>query len=193
MIRKPATIILIFIFSLFPLASVLGEDASGNSGRDELILALNEDYFQKLGVVRPTEPFKSIDFTVNSLEGKSVKLSDFRGKVVFLNFWATWCGPCRSEVKDIDTMYDALKNEDFMVMAVDIQEDGKKIKSFMKKYKIDFPVFLDSSGTIAQNYAVSGIPTTYIIDPDGNIVGRTVGPRPWAEEVSLKFMRSLME
>jgi len=183
---KLTTIFFVLLFSLFPLVYVFGEDGVKATGRDEFLLAKNDDYFQKLGIVKPSESLKSIDFTAGSLDGDSVKLSDFKGMVVFLNFWATWCGPCRSEVKDIDAMYDKLQDENFMVMAVNI-------RSFMKKYKINFPIFLDSSGAIAQNYAVSGIPTTYIIDPDGNIVGRAVGPRPWAGEDSLNFMRSLMD
>jgi len=153
-LKKP-TIFFVFLFSLLPLISVLGAEPTETNGRAEFFLAKNDDYFQKLGIVKPSEPLKSIDFTINSLGGDAVKLSDFK--------------------------------------AVDIQEDEKKVKSFMKKYGIDFPVFLDSSGAIAQNYAVSGIPTTYIIDPNGGIVGRAVGPRPWNSEDSLNFMRSLMD
>ncbi len=190
---KKTTFFFVFIFSLFSFAYARGEESAEIKGGEGFLLAKNGDYFQKLGIVKPSGRLKSINFTINSLDGGSVQLSDFKGKVIFLNFWATWCGPCRSEVRDIDALYDELKNEDFMVMAVDIQEDEKKVRRFMKKYRIDFPVFLDRSGIIARNYAVSGIPTTYIIDPDGNIVGRAVGPRPWNGEDSLNLMRSLMD
>lgn len=131
--------------------------------------------------------------SAESSEVQLINLSDFRGNVVFLNFWATWCGPCKAEVRDIDTLYDTLKDEDFTVMAIDIQEDKNTIGNFMDNYGVDFPVYLDTTGEVAAQYAVSGIPTTYIIDPDGKIVGRAVGPRAWASKDSIDFMRSLMK
>ncbi len=159
----------------------------------DIILARNPDYFSSIGVIKLKRKVKASDFTVQSLNGNTTSLSDFRGKVIFLNFWATWCGPCRSEVKDIDSLYKTLKDEDFTVMAIDIQESSKKIVSFMERNDIDFPVYLDSDGMIASQYGVSGIPTTFIIDPDGKIVGWAVGPREWGSMESVELMRSLMK
>jgi len=153
----------------------------------------NVDYFSQLGISKPSSEIDALDFSVPSLNGKKATLGEFRGKVVFLNFWATWCGPCRAEVQDIQTLYQALKNEPFAVMAVDLREDEKTIKKFMKKNSIDFPIYLDKSGEIAAMYAVTGIPITYIINPQGKIVGRAIGPRPWGNETSINFMRSLMK
>lgn len=151
------------------------------------------DLFDKIGVTRIDGELNAPEFTLNSIGGKTSSLRDHEGKVVFLNFWATWCGPCKAEVKDIDTLYDTLKNEDFTVMAVDIREKRKKIRKFMKRYKIDFPVYLDKNGSIATQYSVKGIPTTYIIDPDGMIAGYAVGPRQWGGSDSVELMRSLMK
>ena len=77
-------------------------------------------------------------------------------------------------------------------MAVDLREDERKIKSFMKQRGIDFPVYLDPRGKIASSYRIGGIPTTFIINPDGKVVGRAVGPRDWGSKESIEFMRSLM-
>jgi peroxiredoxin len=156
-----------------------------------LSYADNHDYFSAVGVTR-VDPIEAPDFTLESLNGNNTSLSDFRGKVVFLNFWATWCGPCRTEVKDIDKLYEALKDEDFTVMAVDIQEKEKSVTSFMSKFDVDFPVYLDRTGSVSSQYGVTGIPTTYIVDPEGKVVGWAVGPREWGSTESVDLMRSLM-
>jgi peroxiredoxin len=150
------------------------------------------DYLETLGIVPPIQEIEAIDFSVQSLGGQSERLSDHQGKVIFLNFWATWCGPCRAEVGEIDALHRTLKDEDFMVMALSIQEDKKKVSRFMQSNKVDFPVYLDSDGAVATQYGVTGIPTTYIIGPDGKIVGRAIGPREWGSRESIELMRSLM-
>ncbi len=150
------------------------------------------EYLELLSILPPNREVDAVDFTVQSLVGDSESLSDHQGKVIFLNFWATWCGPCRAEVGEIDALYETLKDEDFMIMALSIQEQKKKVSKFMKTNKIDFPVYLDSDGMVAAMYSVTGIPTTYIIAPDGKIVGRAVGPRQWGGRESVELMRSLM-
>ncbi len=184
----------IFLFSLFLFYGAYGKDGKTpeNVGGKDIILVKNIDYFSVLGISKPMSEIDAVDFSTESLDGQKVALSDFRGKVVFLNFWATWCDPCKAEVKDIDTLWDTLKDEDFALMAVDLREDKRKIKSFMKQRGIDFPVYLDPRGKIASSYRIGGIPTTFIINPDGKVVGRAVGPRDWGSKESIEFMRSLM-
>jgi len=150
------------------------------------------EYLEALSIVPPNSAVQALDFTVESLLGDSESLNDYRGKVIFLNFWATWCGPCKAEVGEIDALNETLKDEDFMVMALSIQEQKKRVSKFMESNDIDFPVYLDSDGAVAAMYGVTGIPTTYIIAPDGTIVGRAVGPREWGGKESVKLMRSLM-
>jgi len=181
----PALSVLLMFISLLP---AIGSERKSGS----VELSRNADYFEALGVIR-VNPVPAPDFTVESLDGSNTRLSDFRGKVVFLNFWATWCGPCRAEVKDIDGLNKSLKDEEFTVMAVDIREDKGKIRSFMDKLKVDFPVYIDSTGAVATSYGVRGIPTTFIIDPDGNVVGSALGPRDWDSRDSVELMRSLMK
>ena len=171
------TLPVLFLFLFIP-AIFFGED---------------KDYFSDIGVTKVERDIDAVDFSIKSLSGKQYNLSDFKGKVVLLNFWATWCGPCKSEVNDIDTLYRTLKDENFTVMALDIREKGKVIRKFMNKNEIDFPVYLDDTGNIASQYGVNGIPTTFIIDPDGKVVGWAVGPRRWGSVSSVALMRSLMK
>lgn len=151
-----------------------------------------EQRFSRMGIVQPDKPVRARDFEVRSLDGGTVRLSDLRGKVVFLNFWATWCGPCRMEVKDIDRLNRTLRGEAFAVMAVDIQESEKQVTRFMHREGVDFPVYLDPDGNAALQWGITGIPATFIVDHRGYVVGYAMGPREWGSEASVELMRSLM-
>jgi len=171
--------------------SVTGEPAILN-GAEAAEYAEASEYLSVLGIMPPNQEIEAVDFTVEALRGQSERLSDYRGKVIFLNFWATWCGPCRAEIGEIDLLHETLMGEDFMIMALSIQEDKKRVSKFMQSFEVDFPVYLDSDGAVANKYGVTGIPTTYIIAPDGKIVGRAIGPREWGSRESVELMRSLM-
>jgi peroxiredoxin len=178
-----------FLSSPFVFSS--NQERLGTGPMEDVKIAQEIDYYELLGIMKPSSPVSAQDFLVQSLEGEWASLSDFKGRVVFLNFWATWCKPCKDEVKDIDKLYDTLKDEDFTVMAVDIKEDKKKIVAFMEKYDVDFPVYLDPDAKVTNKYGVRAIPTTFIINPEGKIVGKALGPRHWG--TADDFMRSLME
>jgi peroxiredoxin len=187
--------ILIFLITI----SVTGVGWKADNGEVQALnraeaVELSEaaEYLKALSILAPNREVQALDFTVESLVGDSENLSDYRGKVIFLNFWATWCGPCKAEVGEIDALHETLKDEDFMIMALSIQEQKKKVSKFMESNDIDFPVYLDSDGAVAAMYGVNGIPTTYIIAPDGMIVGKAVGPRQWGGTESIELMRSLM-
>jgi peroxiredoxin len=117
------------------------------------------------------------DFSLDDLQGKPIKLSQYRGKIVFLNFWATWCPPCRIEMPAFQSANNRFKEDDkAVILAVNIQENNKKVKAFIEENKYGFDVVLDLDGEVAGQYKIHSIPTTYIIDQDGIIRDIAIGP-----------------
>jgi len=118
------------------------------------------------------------DFQLLNLDGQTVSLSDFRGKPVMLNFWATWCGPCRAEMPYIQQVYDERSDDGLVVLAINIGESLAKVKGFMQDYGLTFPVLLDIQTEVAKQYNIQVIPTTFFIDPDGGIQDVGIGAFP---------------
>lgn len=118
---------------------------------------------------------KAIDFTLKDLNGKKVSLSDFKGKNVYLNFFATWCPPCRQEMPDIEKVYQEYKDKDLVVLAVDLGEDRDTVKNYIDKNKFSFKVLLDSDQRVGEKYTISAIPASYFIDKNGNVKAKRVG------------------
>lgn len=109
------------------------------------------------------------DFTLKNLDGDEVSLSDYRGKIVLINFWATWCKWCDKEMPDLQKL--GKENDDIVVLAVDVMEDKETVKKYIEKGKYDFEVVLDEDGNISKTYLVSGYPTSYFVDADGILLG----------------------
>jgi thiol-disulfide isomerase/thioredoxin len=149
-------------------------DAQSKDIQDKIQLAFLQ---AKVPFLKQSLPIN--DFTLPLLDGKNVKLSSLKGKVVFLNFWATWCPPCRSEMPSMETLYQRYRGKGLEFLAVDVMERKEQVASFMKNFGLSFPVALDSSGNISGMYGVRGIPTTFIIDRNGRIIVASVGGREW--------------
>jgi thiol-disulfide isomerase/thioredoxin len=132
-----------------------------------------------LGLGVAEKPVAPIDFELSDLSGKKVKLSSLKGKVVFLNFWATWCGPCRSEMPSMQRMYQKLQVEGLEILAVDLMEEKSLVVKFAKELSLKFPILLDSAGAVGAQYNARAIPTTYLFDRKGFIFARAVGAREW--------------
>ena len=113
------------------------------------------------------------DFTLTNLEGEEVSLSDYKGKIVLINFWATWCVYCDKEMPDIQALSD--NNDDLIVLAVDVMEEKSLVEEYIKDGGYDFEVVLDEDGKIAQQYLVSAFPTSYFVDEEGILLGGVPG------------------
>ena len=119
---------------------------------------------------------KAPDFTVTDLQGNSVHLSDFRGKLIFLHFWADWCSQCRAEFPRIEKAYEALKNDtSFVILSVNAGQSKYHVEDFKEEFGIQFPMLVDEYARAAKLYNIKGLPTTLIIDPNGTIVDIHVG------------------
>ncbi len=112
---------------------------------------------------------KAPDFTLKSSSGKNLKLSEHRGEVVLLNFWASWCGPCRKEMPYLEQIQEKYADYGFTVMGVNVEEDSSKAKKMLKDIPVTFPILFDTSNSASKAYKVSAMPTTVIIDRDGNM------------------------
>ena len=121
------------------------------------------------------------NFKLKDLNGDEISLASLRGKVVFLNIWATWCAPCREEMPSIESLYNDFKyNKDFVVLAVSQDTNAAAVAPFVKQNHLGFTVLLDPRNEVGEHYGVDGIPETFIIGPDGRIVAHHVGPYDWA-------------
>ncbi len=135
------------------------------------------------------------DFALPGLDGKMTGLKGYRGRVVLLNIWATWCPTCVEEMPSMEKLYEQLKGEDFEVLTVSIDESGAKdVVPFMKKHKLTFPVLLDPGGKTAQRlYRITGVPESFIIGKEGNIEKVIIGPTDWATPEAIGYFRNLIE
>lgn len=118
---------------------------------------------------------KAMDFKLKDLNGKEVSLSDYKGKKVFLNFWATWCPPCKAEMPEMEMLYQETKNSDLVILAVNLDEEKDTVQKFINSNKYNFPVLLDTGNIVASQYEVVSIPTSFFIDKEGNIVDKHIG------------------
>jgi peroxiredoxin len=135
------------------------------------------------------------DFTLPDMAGKNQQLSDYRGKVIFLNFWATWCKPCKEEMPSMQVLWDNLKKEDFVMLAISMDRvtTTKEISPFVENLKLTFPILTDSWGQTDKRYKLMGVPETYIIDQNGVLREKVIGPRDWTRSESIETIVQLLQ
>ena len=134
------------------------------------------------------------DFTLMDMDGKRHRLSEQRGKVVMVNFWATWCPPCRKEMPSMQRAFEKLKNKNFVMYAINVGEDEDTIFGFTFSTGVElrFPILLDKKGKVIKEWPVLGLPTTFIIDTEGRISYRAIGGREWDDPKLLKEIQKLL-
>lgn len=134
------------------------------------------------------------EITVNSLKNMPLKLSGMKGKVVLLNFWATWCPPCRDEIPSMMKLNSAMAGKPFELVAVSIDEGGvPEIEAFFKTSGYSLPTYTDPGGAAQKVYGITGVPETFIINKNGILVKKVIGPLAWDSPETISFLEGLMK
>ena len=170
---KPFIPLFLFLFLLF--SSFL------NSSYAEETLTLVKNH--------PTAP----QFTLPDMDGEMFSLSSYKGKTVIINFWATWCPPCREELPSMNRAWAKIKDGNIAMIAINVGEDEDTIFSFMGDYPIDFQVLLDQSGEVIKQWPIKGLPTTFVIDPQGRLYYRAIGGREWDSNALLEMITAIQK
>jgi len=154
---------------------------------------IDKTYLKALGIQDLKQ--EAPDFTIKGPDGNMISLKDFRGRVVILHFWATWCKPCKEEFPAFEKLYQGLKGKDVALLAIsiDAKADKDEIDRFVRGLGAAFPVFLARDGDVTDRYWTWGVPVTYFIDRSGWIIGRAIGPRDWASPEIRDFIDIILK
>lgn len=135
---------------------------------------------------------KAADFTLKSRSGKNIKLSELRGQVVMINFWASWCGPCRQEMPLLEDLYKKYNALGFTLLGVNVEEDSSKANAYLRDISVSFPILYDTKNTVSKAYNVKAMPSTVMVDRDGNARYLHHGYKPGYEKEYQKQIKALI-
>ena len=158
------------------------------------IVTLNKFDLRPGEVEYPAEAFLAPGFELPTLQGGKIKLSDYRGKVLFIHFWATWCATCKVEMPSMEKLYQRFREYDFEMLTISVDKDLSLITPFVKEYGLTFPVLLDPDSKLAkQDYKTTGVPETFVVDKNGIIVHKAIGPRDRATDETMEAFAQLIQ
>ena len=156
--------------------------------------AAAEDPFRSMNLFRPARLTAAGDFSLRAVDGKTtVKLADHRGKVVLLNFWATWCPPCREEMPSMQRLYERYRDRGLVVVAVAVDRDAAGVAAFVKQQRFTFAVGQDPDSVVADLYRATYMPATFLVDRQGHVAAAAAGPRDWDTTPSYAVIESLLK
>ena len=178
-----------------PAASEVGDAGADVTQDAEGLIPMDDataEVLYKMGIYAFQDRIPSENFVLANLRGDDIQLFEQSGKVVFLNFWATWCGPCREEMPSMQALYDELKDEGLEIIAVNVLEDHDTASGFVEEHGFTYPVVLDRDGKVMLRYGIRAYPTTYIVDRDGYVLGVRPGYNDWATDEVVSAFRTLL-
>ncbi len=153
----------------------------------------DEDLFKRLKIQRFSEKVLAPDFTLADLNGRRIRLGSLKGKVVFLNFWATWCPPCILEMPTMEKLHREFGSKGLVILAVNFRESPQQVKAFLKEHQLTFTTLLDPKGKVFELYQAWSLPTTTIVNKKGQAVGKVIGYRDWHKPEMKEFFRRLLD
>ena len=177
-------------FFAFIAMYVLDADPVADATSDSRKL---ERLFEDMGVDRLPQNTDPVEIRLKDINGNLVSLSDFRGRIVFLNFWTTWCPTCLIEMPSMEKLHQKLKDKEFTMVTVNIQESSAQVEKFFKKFKLTFTALLDTTGEVAIGLSIRSIPTTFILDKSGRTIGTIMGPREWDGKKAVALFEHLID
>jgi len=152
-----------------------------------------ERLFEEMGILQIPPAADPVEIQLKDQNGRLTRLSEFRGKIVFINFWTTWCLACVVEMPSMEKLHQKFKDKDFAMVGINLQESDATVLEFYKEHQLTFATLLDSSGDVGTTFRIRGIPTTFILDKNGIIIGRAMGPREWDSRASFALFEYLTE
>jgi peroxiredoxin len=144
-----------------------------------------------IGYRQYDQPWPAMAFQLTDLSGETHSLAGYRGKVVILNFWASWCRPCVSEMPSLQRTWEQLKSDNVQVLGIAVGEQNEDIQRFLKKHAIVFPLLADGDSSVTGKWRVPGLPTTFIVNKEGLVVTRIIGAYEWDSPESLHYLKTL--
>jgi peroxiredoxin len=171
---------LLFLIAAFLLSTLPAYSEEGN-------------LFSKIGIQSIKDKRKTLDFCLQGLNGDKVQLAALKGKIIFLNFWASWCGPCKEEMPSMEALYQHFKERDFVLLSISVDYGGPDpVRKLIEKHRYRFPVLLDPAGKTLDLFEISKIPAMLIIDRRGKMIGRVIGSRNWSSPEVFSLVDQLL-
>lgn len=188
---KKLLISLIILIAIAVFFTVVNTNNNKQSDRAIDISPPNTTEVGSALLTRLEKPVTAPDFTLPDMDGEIHSLASYKGNPVIINFWATWCPPCRAELPSMNRGWSKIKDEGIAMIAVNVGESEDTIFAFTGDYPIDFTVLLDESGAVSNQWPIKGLPTTFVLDKEGKVVYRAIGGREWDSDELLNAVREL--
>ena len=186
-----------YIFTIVVVAGLLAFVAyhvipwNNNSGNEQQGSSAQASVINE---VQPSAENSSVpSFVLMDLKGKEEQLQSYKDKLILVNFWASWCGPCNEEAPSMEEMYQKLHSQGLVVVGISIDHHVGQVEKFVKQYSISFPVLLDTSESVASSYGITGVPETFILNSHYKLIKHVIGPLDWTSPDVTSYLSTLMQ